>query len=161
MGVASVCDKAKSGRPLTATDRFHQGRVEEMIWENCQIRQKDIVLKLAISKERVGHFINRLWFWKVCDRWVPQKLTDEMKAERVRVSRELLHCSEEEGEQFLWWIVSDRWWKLGPSLWSWEQKSVHGILPQRISSAKEIQNQNLCWKSHVDCIPEVWRCCTD
>jgi len=31
-----------------------------------------------------------------------------MKAERVRVSRELLHCSEEEGEQFLWWIVSDR-----------------------------------------------------
>jgi len=33
-------------------------------------------------------------------------LTDDMKAERVRVSRELPGCFEEEGERFLWWIVT-------------------------------------------------------
>jgi len=29
-----------------------------------------------------------------------------MKAERVRVPRELLGCFEEEGEGLLWWIVT-------------------------------------------------------
>jgi len=63
--------------------------------ENCQIKQKDIALKLGISKERVGHITNLLGFQKACARWATQKLTDEKKTERVRVSRELLGRSEE------------------------------------------------------------------
>jgi len=33
-------------------------------------------------------------------------LTDGVKAERVKVSRELLGHFEEESERFLWWIVT-------------------------------------------------------
>jgi hypothetical protein len=47
-----------------------------------------------------------LGFQTLCARWVPQILTDGVKAERVRVSRELLVYFEEEGERFLWWIVT-------------------------------------------------------
>ena len=51
------------------------------------------------------------------------------------------------------------WWNLGTSLCSWEQKTVYGILPQRIISAQELQNQKPCWKRHIDCILRLWRCC--
>jgi hypothetical protein len=34
------------------------------------------------------------------------------------------------------------------------KKTVSGVQPQRITSAKKIQSQSLCWKSHVDCILE-------
>ena len=55
---------------------------------------------------------------------------------------------------------SGRRWNLGPSLWSGEQETVYGIPPQKITSAKEIQNQRLSWESYMDCILEHWRCCT-
>jgi len=64
--------------------------VEEMIQEYCEIKQKDTDLKLGISKERVGHIINQLEFWKLWARWVPWKLTDKMKAGIVRVLRDFL-----------------------------------------------------------------------
>jgi len=38
-------------------------------------------------------------------------LTDELKAEKLRVSRESLGCFEEEGERFILWIVAgDETW---------------------------------------------------
>jgi hypothetical protein len=44
----------------------------------------------------VGHIINLLGFQNVYVRWKPQKLIDEMKAERVTVSREILGHFEKE-----------------------------------------------------------------
>ena len=85
-----MCATARSGRSVTPTDKSHQQSVEEMIRENHLIKQKDTALKLGISKERVDHIINLLGFQNVYVRWVPQKLADEMKVERVTVSRELL-----------------------------------------------------------------------
>jgi hypothetical protein len=71
-----------------------------------------------------------------------RKLIDEMKAERARVPRELLDHFEEKGVRFIWTIVT------GDDTWVHhydpENKiSVYGILPQRITSTKEIQNQSL------------------
>jgi len=58
----------------------------------------------------VGHIIGVLGFQKVCARWVPRTLPDEMKAERVRISRGLLECFEK-GENFLKKIVTgDETW---------------------------------------------------
>ena len=74
------------------------------------IKQKEIAVALGISKERVEHIIGVLGFPKVCARWVPCMLSDEMKAERVRISRELLERCEKEGEEFLKKIIT------GPSL---------------------------------------------
>jgi len=42
----------------------------------------------------VGHIICVLGFQKVCARWVPLMLSDEMKAERVHISQERLEHFE-------------------------------------------------------------------
>ena len=47
------------------------------------------------------HIIGVLGFQNVCARWVPHMLSDEMKAERVLISWELLERFEKEGEDFL------------------------------------------------------------
>ena len=78
-----------------------------MIQENHQIKHKDITLKLRISKERVGHITSLVGFWTVHTKRIWRKLTDDMKAERVRVARQHLGCCEEEGEVFLWRIGTD------------------------------------------------------
>ena len=55
--------------------------------------------------------IGVLGFQKVCARWVMCMLSDEMKAERVRISRELLERFEKEGEDFLKKIITgDETW---------------------------------------------------
>jgi len=51
------------------------------------------------------------------------------------------------------------WWNLGTPPCSLEQKTVFGILPKRIITTQEMQNQSPCWKSHIDCILGLWRCC--
>lgn len=122
-----------------------------MIWENYLIKQKDTAVKLGISKEGVGHTINLLGFRKVLSRWVHENWLVRWKV------KEILGRFEEKGD-VISVVGSDVWWSLGPSLWCWEQTTVYGILPQRITSPKEIQNQSLWWKSQVDCILELWRC---
>jgi len=52
---ASLSDKARSQRPVTAKEESHQECIEEMIQENRQIKHKDVTLKLGISKARAGH----------------------------------------------------------------------------------------------------------
>ena len=100
LGQADFSDKTQSGRPVAASDQLHQDRVEELISRNRHIKQKEIAVALGISKERVGHIIGVLGFQKVCARWVPRMLSDQMKAERVHISQKLLERSEK-GEDFL------------------------------------------------------------
>lgn len=77
-----------------------------MIRENRQIQHKNIALIQGISEERVGPCYQPPWILKICAQWVPQELADEMRAERVRVSRELLDHFEEEGREFVQQIVT-------------------------------------------------------
>jgi len=42
----------------------------------------------------MGQVIGVLGFRKVCARCVPRMLSEETKAERVRISREILECFE-------------------------------------------------------------------
>jgi len=95
---ADLSDKTRIGRPVTASDQLHHDRAEEMIRGNRRIKQKEIDDELGISKRRVGHVIGVLGFRKVCARWVPCMMSEEMKAERVRISRELLGSFEKEVE---------------------------------------------------------------
>ena len=96
---------------MTASDQLHQDRAEELICGNRRIKQKEIAVALGISKETVGHITGVLGFRKVCARWVPRMLSDEMKAERVRISRELLERFEKEGEDFVKKIITgDETW---------------------------------------------------
>lgn len=79
-GRTDLCDQERSGRPVTATDQFHVGKVDELIKDNRQITQREIAAKLGISQERVGHIIDVLQYRKVCARWVPRMLMPEMYA---------------------------------------------------------------------------------
>ena len=101
LGQADLSDKTRSGRPMTASDQLHQDRVEELIRGNHRIKQKEIAIELGISKERSGHIIGVLGFHKVCARWVPCMLSNEMIAERLCISWEPLERFEKEGEDFL------------------------------------------------------------
>ena len=85
---------------MTASDQRHQDRVEELISGNRRIKQKEIAVALGISKERVGHIIGVLGFRKVCGRWVPRMLSDEMKAGRVRISQEILERFEKKARTY-------------------------------------------------------------
>jgi hypothetical protein len=59
----------------------------------------------------VGHIINLLGFQKVNASWVPQKLTIEVKAERLRVSREVQGRFEEKDLGFLQkLVIGDETW---------------------------------------------------
>jgi hypothetical protein len=52
MGEASLSDKARSKRPVTAKEC-----IEEMIQENCQIKHKDTTLGISM-----GHIIGLVGF---------------------------------------------------------------------------------------------------
>jgi hypothetical protein len=58
------------------------------------VKQNEIAVALGISKERVGHVTGVLGFRKVCARWVLCLLSDAMRAERVRISWQLLEHFE-------------------------------------------------------------------
>jgi histone-lysine N-methyltransferase SETMAR len=109
-GRAVLCDKQRSGRPLTAADEFHR-KADELIKDSRWIIQRDIAAKLGISQERVSHMIAVLQYRKICARWVPRMLTAEMKASRVIVCQQLLSQYEKQGEEFLHSVVTaDEMW---------------------------------------------------
>ena len=85
---------------MTASDQRHQDRVEELISGNRRIKQKETDVALGISNDRGGHIIGVLGFRKFCARWVPRMLSDEMKAERVRISQEILERFEKKARTY-------------------------------------------------------------
>ena len=119
---------------MTASNQLHQDHIEELIRGNRCIKQKEIAVALGISKERVGHIVGVLGFRKVCARWVPRMLSDEMKAERFCISRELLERFENEGEDFLKKIIT------GDETW------VHHYDPENKRQSMEYRHM----ESHVD-----------
>jgi len=74
-GEMGVLDEHRQGWPISVNRDENQCRVDAMIQENCQIKQRDIALKLGISQERVYHITETLNYKKVCARWVPRQLT--------------------------------------------------------------------------------------
>lgn len=110
-GKANIEDKPRSGRPVSVTDAKHQKEVDELIQSNRRITQKCIGRRMDISKERVGRIIKQLGYRKICSRWVPRKLTEENKQQRQKCCERLLQRYREEGDDFLFNIVTgDETW---------------------------------------------------
>jgi len=61
-GEVSVLDEHKAGRHISVTLDENQYRVDTIIQENHRIKQRDIALKLGISKKKVHHIIETLNF---------------------------------------------------------------------------------------------------
>jgi len=64
-GEMNVLDEHRSERPISVTRDENQCRVDAMIEENCQIKQRDIALKLGISQERVYRITETFNYKKV------------------------------------------------------------------------------------------------
>jgi len=97
----------------------------------------------------VEHIIGVLGFRKVCARWAPRMLSDEMKAERVRSSRELLERFEKEGEDFFKkTITGDETWSI---IMTPRTKGNPWNTVIRNHLSRKIQNTGFGWKGYVDC----------
>jgi len=144
---------------VTASDQLHQDRVEELIRGNRRTKQKEIAVASGISKERVGHIICVLRFRKVCARWVPSMLSDEMKAERVRIFRELLERFEKEDEDILKKIITgDETWvhHYGPENKRQSMEYCHKESPQ----PKKFKTQVPAGKVMLTVFLEFGTCCS-
>ncbi|KAL4092295.1 hypothetical protein QTP88_026820 [Uroleucon formosanum] len=106
VGKAIIADQDRSGRPVTVTDEAHKQKVDDLVKGNRRIKQSEIAIALGISKERVQHILCELEYRKICARWVPKMLTEEMKQNRVEICRQFLLRFDRERENFLNIIVT-------------------------------------------------------
>jgi len=106
-GVSSVEDSPRPGRAFMAAMEDNIAAVENVIRESRHVTVKEMASLLDISVES-GHLIihDELKFRKVCARWVPKRLTSEMKDRSVDACQELLCQYEADGEAFLQHIVT-------------------------------------------------------
>lgn len=94
-------------------DDAHKQKVDDLVQGNRRIKQSEIAVALGISKERVQHILRELEYRKICARWVPRMLTEEMKKNRVDICRQLLLRYDREKENVLNIIVTgDESWVL-------------------------------------------------
>ena len=94
-------DKARCGRPNSASDVQHQERVDEMIQANRRIKLREVSKMLGISVGSAQFVIHdALGYRKLCARWVPHMLSPELKLNRSRVSEELLALYIDEFEVY-------------------------------------------------------------
>ena len=122
-------DKARCGRPNSASDVQHQERVDEMIQANRRIKVREVSEMLGISVGSAQFVIHDvLGYRKLCARWVPHMLSPELKLNRSRVSEELLARYTDEGEAFIRRIVT------GDETW------VHHYDPENKSQSKEYRH---------------------
>lgn len=142
-GRANLRDANRSGRPLTVTNESDKAKVDELIKHDRRVTQRTIAIELGISQERVGHMINELGYRKVCARWVPRSLTTEMKASRLEICQRLLLQYENEGEEFLYSIVTaDETW-------------VHHYEPETKRQSMEYHHKDSPAKKKFKALPSV------
>ena len=80
IGTESVNNAAKSGRPVTVTDKTNVSKVKEIIESDGWHTIRDISKAVGISLSRVHFILKRiLKVRKISARWIPHILTDDQK----------------------------------------------------------------------------------
>ena len=105
-GESSITDKPRSGRPSTADTEENRVLVDELIRSDRRTTVREIVDKIGTGHNAAQNIISDLGYSKVCARWVPRQLTDELKRSRQEVCTELLERYKMEGDQFMNSIVT-------------------------------------------------------
>ena len=90
-GRTSLEDKARSGRPLDATDEEMCKKVRDLVYSDRRIQVEEIAQALCISHSSVSTILhNLLGMHKLTARWVPKSLSNEQMAIRASVGSALL-----------------------------------------------------------------------
>lgn len=106
-GRASVSDDPRSGRPADVTSGDFVDRVENLVAKDPWISIEEIASTLSISHGSVFTILHEnLRLKKLCDRWVPHRLTDTQKEERVDCATALLNKMRRWGREGIKNIVS-------------------------------------------------------
>lgn len=125
-GRQQVEDIPRAGRTRMATTDANVGKVDDMIRVNRRITIDEVAEELGISHERAQNIIHDiLRYRKVSARWVPRQLTSTHQEQRMAVSLEHLVCYHEDGNDFLFRIVT------GDETW------VHHFTPESKAASME------------------------
>jgi histone-lysine N-methyltransferase SETMAR len=88
---------------VTEANKQH---VDELIRSNRRITTRDIIDVIGVGHGAAHNIISDLGYSKVCARWIPRQLTDELKHSRLDVCGLMLQRYLNEGEQFMNSIVT-------------------------------------------------------
>jgi len=110
-GDSDVKDKPRSGQPCTAVTPRKEERLDQQIRANRWIATREPCTELNIGCNALETMVGMFEYRKVCARWVPRMLTQELKEHRMQVCQYLLNQYEAEGDSFLDHIITgDETW---------------------------------------------------
>lgn len=106
-GRENVESELGQGRTATSTTQENIIAVENLLNENPRLTVRKIAGTLGISLGSCHSMLHeQLGMSRVCSRWVPRLLTNQMKVDRVTKAQEILDRYFHEGEAFLKRIVT-------------------------------------------------------
>ena len=110
-GFPGVRDEVRSGRPVEAITEKNVSKVKALVLEDRRITIKELIFQTKLSRGTIGRILHdHLNMSKVCARWIPRLLTDEMKAERKRCSAMLLEHFQSTPNFFDRLVTVDETW---------------------------------------------------
>lgn len=91
-GRQSISDDPCPGWPIEAVHDKAVTAVKKLVKSNRWVSVSQIATTVSISMDTVEKILNaHLGMNKAYVRWVPRMLTDQMKANRLKISREILY----------------------------------------------------------------------
>ena len=138
-GRTDINDKPRSGRPASAVTEVNKKRVDEMIRSDRRVTIRDIVDVIETGHNAVQNLISELGYTKVCARWVPRQLTDQLKQSRLDICKQMMQRCESEGDEFMNSIVT------GDESWA------HHYEP-------ETKRQSMQWRHLGSPSPKKFKC---
>ncbi|XP_067667447.1 protein GVQW3-like [Haliotis asinina] len=111
-GRESLNDDPRTGRPSTSTTQANIDKVHQLMMGNRRITLHELEDATGLSYGSIHSiFHDNLHMSKVCARWVPRMLSDDMKLSRVSVSGAMLTRYHANPEDFHFRIVTcDETW---------------------------------------------------
>jgi [histone H3]-lysine36 N-dimethyltransferase SETMAR len=104
-------DLPRSGRPITETNFANVQRVRSFIEEDPWCTYDDIEEESSLSRGTILRIIHdHLKLHKVTSRWVPYQLSEQNKADRVRICRDNLAKFEDEKWRLCDVVTGDEVW---------------------------------------------------
>lgn len=90
-GDSDLCDRPRSGGPVEVVTAVNIECVQKFVEKNAKVSLRTLSGLIGISKDSIKRILDQhLDLIKMNCRWVPKKLTQLQKAERVKVCKEVL-----------------------------------------------------------------------